>query len=87
MKLFIECSIAIFVFLFISASAFAQSNESKEIPSEGGRYVSCGHDDNGLDCGSWLFIPNKLVLDTNMQGNSAISKGGCTPRPYRQLIV
>ncbi len=74
-----------FAFLFISASAImAQSNERKVIPTEGGKYVSCGHDDHGDQCGSYTFVPD---MDTDVQASPAGPMGGCTPRPYRQLIA
>jgi hypothetical protein len=78
----------VFVFLFISASAImAQSNEQKVIPTEGGKYVSCGHDDHGQECGSWTFVPDLPEVDPNVQASPAGPMGGCTPRPYRQLVA
>jgi hypothetical protein len=71
-------------FFFISASAFAQRNERKVIPAEGGKYVSCGHDEHGQECGSWTFVPDEPIIDPNVQASPV---GGCTPRPYRQLVA
>ncbi|MBV6474509.1 MAG: hypothetical protein JPMHGGIA_02833 [Saprospiraceae bacterium] len=76
--------LTVFAFLFISASAFAQSNERKVIPTEGGKYVSCGHDHDGQPCGSWTFVPDEV---TDVQASPAGPMGGCTPRPYRQLVA
>ncbi|MBV6474506.1 MAG: hypothetical protein JPMHGGIA_02830 [Saprospiraceae bacterium] len=73
-----------FVFLFISASAIAQSNEKMIIPTEGGKYVSCGHDHDGQPCGSYTFVPDEV---TDVQASPAGPTGACTPRPYRQLVA
>jgi hypothetical protein len=74
----------VFVFLFISASAFAQSNEQKVIPTEGGKYVSCGHDHDGQPCGSYTFVPDEV---TDVQASPAGPTGGCTQRKLRRIFV
>lgn len=76
--------LSFFIFLFISASAIAQSNGQTVIPAEGGKYVSCGHDHDGQPCGSYTFVPD---IDIDVQASPAGPTGACTPRPYRQLVA
>lgn len=79
--------LSLFIFLFISASAIiAQSNEQKVIITEGGKYVTCGHDHDG-DAGCMVFVPDEPVIDPNIQASPAGPMGACTPRPYRQLVA
>lgn len=68
------------IFLFISASAFAQSNERKVIPTEGGKYVECSHGD-----GHWTFVPDENdVIEPNEQASPT---GPCPYRPYREMVA
>lgn len=72
--------LTVFTFLFISANAiWAQSNEQKVIPTEGGKLVECSHGD-----GHWTFVADE-VLGTN--DAQASPTGGCPYRPYREMVA
>ncbi len=85
MKIILTTALLKACIFFLSVHCImAQSNEQSVIPTVGGKYVSCGHDHDGQPCGSYTFMPDEV---TNVQASPAGPTGGCTPRPYRQLIA
>ncbi len=69
----------VLIVLLIITNVIAQSSRLIIYPTVGGKYVECTHGD-----GHWTFVPDEV---TNPQASPAGPTGGCTTRPYRQLVA